>query len=103
MLVVFAPQIALYGFAVVLYGVLQAHRRFIGPALAPLVSSLVVIGAYLAYVPLGHGRQEDLARLPRSAELMLSAGTTAGVLVLLATAASWWGGCCSRSASCCCC
>jgi len=86
MLIVFAPQIALYGFAVVLYGVLQAHRRFTGPALAPLVSSLVVIGAYLAYVPLGHGRQEDLAGLPRSAELMLSLGTTAGVLVLLATA-----------------
>jgi putative peptidoglycan lipid II flippase len=86
MLVVFAPQIAMYGFAVVLYGVLQAHRRFTGPALAPLISSLVVIGAYLAYVPLGHGRQDDLARLPRSAELMLSAGTTAGVLVLLATA-----------------
>jgi putative peptidoglycan lipid II flippase len=86
MLVVFAPQIALYGFAVVLYGVLQAHRRFTGPALAPLMSSLVVIGAYLAYVPLGHGRQEDLAGLPRSAELMLSLGTTAGVLVLLVTA-----------------
>lgn len=87
MLVVFAPQIALYGFAVVLYGVLQAHRRFTGPALAPLMSSLVVIGAYLAYVPFGHGRQEDLARLPRAAELTLSLGTTAGVLVLLATAA----------------
>jgi putative peptidoglycan lipid II flippase len=86
MLVVFAPQIALYGFAVVLYGVLQAHRRFAGPALAPLISSLLVMGAYLAYVPLGHGRQGDLARLPRSAELMLSGGTTAGVLVLLVTA-----------------
>jgi putative peptidoglycan lipid II flippase len=86
MLVVFAPQIALYGFAVVLYGVLQAHRRFAGPALAPLISSLLVMGAYLAYVPLGHGRQSDLARLPRPAELMLSGGTTAGVLVLLATA-----------------
>ncbi|MCW2948314.1 MAG: virulence factor family protein, partial [Actinoallomurus sp.] len=86
MLVVFAPQIALYGFAVVLYGILQAHRRFTGPALAPLMSSLLVIGAYLAYVPLGHGRQEDLARLPRSAELMLSAGTTAGVVVLVVTA-----------------
>jgi putative peptidoglycan lipid II flippase len=86
MLVVFAPQIALYGFAVVLYGVLQAHRRFTGPALAPLMSSLVVIGAYLAYVPLGNGHQDDLARLPRSAELMLSAGTTVGVVVLLATA-----------------
>ena len=86
MLVVFAPQIALYGFAVVLYGVLQAHRRFTGPALAPLMSSLVVMGAYLAYVPLGHGRQDDLAALPRSAELALSLGTTAGVVVLLATA-----------------
>lgn len=86
MLVVFAPQMALYGFAVVLYGVLQAHRRFTGPALAPLMSSLVVIGAYLAYVPLGNGHPEDLARLPRPAELMLSLGTTAGVLVLLLTA-----------------
>ena len=34
MLVVFAPQILLYGLAVVLYGVLQAHRRFIVPAIA---------------------------------------------------------------------
>lgn len=87
MLVVFVPQIALYGFAVVLYGVLQAHRRFTGPALAPLVSSIVVMGTYLAYVPLGRGRQEDLAALPRSAELTLSLGTTAGVLVLLVAAA----------------
>lgn len=86
MLVVFAPQIALYGFAVVLYGVLQAHRRFTAPALAPLMSSLVVIGAYLAYVPLGHGSQENLSALPRSAELMLSLGTTVGVLVLVVTA-----------------
>ncbi len=86
MLVVFAPQIALYGFAVVLYGLLQAHRRFTAPALAPLVSSLVVMAAYLAYVPLGHGRQQDLSRLPRSAELMLSVGTTAGVVVLVVTA-----------------
>ncbi|MCW2620278.1 MAG: virulence factor family protein, partial [Modestobacter sp.] len=41
-LLVFAPQVVLYGIAVVLTGVLQAHRRFAGPALAPLLSSLVV-------------------------------------------------------------
>ena len=64
----------LYGFAVVLYGVLQAHRRFTAPALAPLVSSLVVIGAYLAFVPLGRRAPDDLAGLPRPAELMLSLG-----------------------------
>ncbi len=46
MLIVFAPQVLLYGLAVVLYGILQSHRRFGAPALAPLLSSLVVIGAY---------------------------------------------------------
>ena len=60
MLVVFAPQILLYGLAVVLYGILQSHRRFTAPALAPILSSLVVIAAYALFVPLGrplhHGR-----------------------------------------------
>ena len=85
MLVVFAPQILLYGLAVVLYGILQAHRRFTAPAVAPVLSSLVVISAYLAFVPLsnGYGR---LASLPRPAELMLSVGTTAGVATLVLAA-----------------
>ena len=85
MLVVFAPQILLYGLAVVLYGILQAHRRFTAPALAPVLSSLVVISAYLAFVPLSHGYGR-LASLPRSAELMLSVGTTAGVAALVLAA-----------------
>jgi putative peptidoglycan lipid II flippase len=86
MLVVFAPQILLYGLAVVLYGVLQAHRRFTAPALAPVISSLVVIAAYVAFVPLGAGSQNHLATLPRPAELVLSLGTTAGVAALVLTA-----------------
>jgi putative peptidoglycan lipid II flippase len=86
MLVVFAPQILLYGLAVVLYGILQAHRRFTAPALAPVVSSMVVIGAYLAFVPLAAGHRGGLAGLPLSAELMLSVGTTAGVAALMLTA-----------------
>jgi len=86
MLVVFAPQILLYGLAVVLYGILQAHRRFVAPALAPVVSSLVVIAAYIAFVPLGAGSQDHLATLPPSAELVLSVGTTAGVAALVLTA-----------------
>ncbi|WP_248965570.1 murein biosynthesis integral membrane protein MurJ [Sphaerisporangium perillae] len=85
MLVVFAPQIPLYGLAVVLYGVLQAHRRFAGPAVAPLVSSLVVIVAYLLFVPLSHGVTDPLTDVPRPAELALSAGTTLGVLALVVT------------------
>lgn len=84
MLVVFAPQIPLYGVAVVLYGVLQAHRRFAAPALAPLVSSLVVIGAYLAFPALSPDTR-DPAALPVAAELVLSVGTTLGVLALVLT------------------
>jgi len=87
MLIVFAPQILLYGLAVVLYGILQAHRRFGAPALAPVVSSLVVIAAYLAFVPLGQAQVNQLGRLPTAAELTLSLGTTAGVAALAVTAA----------------
>ncbi|WP_245899210.1 murein biosynthesis integral membrane protein MurJ [Nonomuraea indica] len=86
MLIVFAPQIPLYGVAVVLYGLLQAHRRFAGPALAPLVSSILVIVAYLVFVPLSGG-ETDPAQVPGAAELALSAGTSLGVLSLVLTVA----------------
>jgi len=85
MLAIFAPQILLYGLAVVLYGILQAHRRFTAPALAPIVSSIVVIGAYLAFVPLAGG-DRALIGLPLPAELVLSVGTTVGVAALMLTA-----------------
>ncbi len=88
MLAVFAPQIVLYGLAVVLYGILQAHRRFAAPALAPVISSLVVIAAYLIFVPFGESYRSlnNLAGLPTSAELILSVGTTVGVAALVLTA-----------------
>jgi putative peptidoglycan lipid II flippase len=84
MLVVFAPQIILSGLSVVLYGLLQAYRRFVGPALGPAVSSLVVIFAYLAFAPAD--KALPLSRLPLTAELILSVGTTLGVAALLAVA-----------------
>jgi putative peptidoglycan lipid II flippase len=86
MLAVFAPQIVLYGLAVVMYGVLQAHRRFAAPALAPVISSLVVITAYLVFVPLDGNYGNKLGALPLSAQLVLSIGTTAGVGALVVTA-----------------
>src|SRR2546429_5105550 len=55
----FAPQILLYGLAVVLYGILQAHRRFAAPALAPVLSSLVVIGAYFWFGVAGSGYRSE--------------------------------------------
>ena len=80
MLVVFAPQVIFYGISVVLYGLLQAYRRFAGPTLGPAISSLVVITACLAFVPLSDG--QPLGSLPVSAELVLSVGTTLGIAAL---------------------
>lgn len=81
MLLVFAPQVVLYGAGIVLAGVLQAHRRFLAAALAPVLSSLVVIGVYLTYGATV-APQAGLAGTPRSAILLLAWGTTAGVVAL---------------------
>lgn len=85
MLVVFMPQVIIYGVAVVLIGVLQAHRRFVGAALGPLVSSVVVIIAYVTFGSVALHRETTLTGLPRSHELILSIGTTLGVVALLLT------------------
>jgi putative peptidoglycan lipid II flippase len=89
MLAVFAPQAILYGLSVVLYGLLQAYRRFTGPALAPVLASLVVITSYLVFVPLDKGL--PLARMPLSAELVLSVGATLGIaaLVVVSLVPAW--------------
>ncbi len=81
MLRVFAPQLPLYGLGIVLTGVLQAHHRFAWPVIAPLLSSVTVMGAYLSYAAVD-GAKTDLAGLSRTGELILSVGTTLGVLVL---------------------
>ena len=86
MLIVFAPQVLFYGLAVVLYGILQARRRFGAPALAPLLSSLVVVGAYAGFGVLGGAYVNRLGDLPARDEFLLSGGTTLGVLALAATA-----------------
>jgi putative peptidoglycan lipid II flippase len=79
-LLVFAPQVVLYGIGIVLAGVLQAHRHFAAPALAPLLSSVVVAAAYLAFAALDGSR--DVTGLDTPAELVLGVGTTLGVVVL---------------------
>lgn len=78
---VFAPQLVLYGVSVVLTGVLQAHRRFAGPALAPLLSSLTVVATYALYGRLEPGADHP-AQVGGGAQLVLAVGTTLGVAVL---------------------
>lgn len=79
---VFAVQIPLYGFGVVLTGVLQAQRRFFWPAIAPLLSSVVVLVSYVLFGALADGAQNDPAALSGTAVAWLAWGTTAGVAAM---------------------
>jgi putative peptidoglycan lipid II flippase len=81
MLRVFAPQLPLYGIGIVLTGVLQSHHRFAWPVIAPLLSSLTVMAAYLTYAGID-GARTGFDGLTPAGEYALSAGTTLGVVVL---------------------
>lgn len=81
MLVLFAPQLPLYGIAVVLTGVLQSHRRFAWPALAPLLSSIVMAVVYVVY-GITSGRDYKVENLGQNDIVLLALGTTFGVAVL---------------------
>jgi putative peptidoglycan lipid II flippase len=83
LVVMFAPQVWLYGLAVVSAGVLQAHHRFVAAAAAPLLSSVVVIIAYLGYAALAApSANADPTRLTAQALGALGWGTTLGVFAL---------------------
>ncbi|MGH3266206.1 MAG: lipid II flippase MurJ, partial [Trebonia sp.] len=89
MLVSFAPQVMLYGFSVVLFGLLQAYRRFTATSMAPVIGNVVTITSYFIFASLDHNA--PLARTPLTAMLVLSIGTTLniGMLVIVALPAAW--------------
>lgn len=81
MLRIFALQIPLYGVTVLLGAFLQARKRFLWPALVPLVSSVTVMAAYGLYALLAP-TVATASTIPPAAEAMLAWGTTVGVLVM---------------------
>ncbi len=89
MLTSFAPQILLYGFSVVLFGLMQAYRKFGAVNLAPVLGNVLVIASYLVFASLDH--KVPLARTPLTAILVLSVGTTLniGMLVFVPMPATW--------------
>jgi putative peptidoglycan lipid II flippase len=89
MLVSFAPQILLYGISVVLFGLLQAFRKFGATSLAPVLGNVVTITAFLVFASLDH--HASLASTPLGANLVLSVGTTMniGMMVLVTVPATW--------------
>ena len=70
---IFAVQVPLYGLGIILTGLLQAHRRFLAAALAPLASSIVVLGV-LPLVRLDRRRR----RSPRRSSATRRSGCSAG-------------------------
>ncbi|MGL5862210.1 MAG: murein biosynthesis integral membrane protein MurJ, partial [Phycicoccus sp.] len=78
---IFALQVPLYGVGILLTGLLHAHRRFLAAALAPLSSSVVVLGSYLWYGQLTGG-QTAPSLVSDQAVAVLGWGTTAGVAAL---------------------
>lgn len=86
MLRVFALQLPLYAITIVCSAFLQSRKRFFWPAAAPLVSSFVVMAAYLAYA-LVAPPAVTVETLPAHAEAILAWGTTAGVAAMAASVA----------------
>ena len=76
---VFAWQIPLYGVSIVLTGVLQSHKKFFWPAIAPALSSLTVIATFVGYALLNPARDQAP---PHAAVEVLGWGTTLGVAAL---------------------
>lgn len=81
---IFAVQVPLYGLSVPLTGILQAHRKFVLPALAPLLSSLVVIAAFAGYWLTGGSQASSPGEVPQAALMWLAWGTTGGVIAFTA-------------------
>jgi putative peptidoglycan lipid II flippase len=78
---IFALQVPLYGVGIILTGLLHAHRRFLAAALAPFLSSVVVLVSYLWYGSITRGEVEP-GLVPDEAVAVLGWGTTLGVVVL---------------------
>jgi putative peptidoglycan lipid II flippase len=81
MLVIFVPQVFGYAVAVVATAVLQSHHRFAAGAVAPLVSSLVVVATYVLFA----AQAPEADQASQGAADLLAWGTTAGVLALALT------------------
>lgn len=72
----FAIQIVMYGASSVIGGILNAEREYMWPAVAPIFNNLVTIASMLLYVACKDTN-------PRLALIIVSLGTTLGVLVML--------------------
>ncbi|MBI3647180.1 MAG: murein biosynthesis integral membrane protein MurJ [Actinobacteria bacterium] len=83
----FMPQIVFYGVGAVAIGLLNAHRRFAVPMFAPILNNVVVTVTFGVYAVLRAGQAADLGTITLPEKLVLSIGTTLGVVSM--TVALW--------------
>ena len=83
LLLVFLPQIVLYGVGLVATGALHAERRFTWPAAAPIANNVVVIVAYVWFWAMYRDASAWPGQALSPAEVaVLAGGTTLGVVAL---------------------
>ncbi|MDQ4131768.1 MAG: murein biosynthesis integral membrane protein MurJ [Actinomycetota bacterium] len=79
----FAPQIALYGFAAITGGLLNAHNRFAVPMFTPILNNLVVIASFLIFAAVVGGTATNASVSDNPGQMLLLAlGTTGGVAAM---------------------
>ena len=81
----FVPQILFYGFGTISTAVLNAHRRYGPPMLAPVLNNLVVIATFITFAGVVPRNIRTLGQITPGALLLLGLGTTCGVLLQAAT------------------
>ena len=81
-LVLFGPQILLYGISVYAQAVLNAHGRLALVGFAPVATNLVAIGSVVAYMAAGGPRPPSLGGLEALPLLVLGVGTTLSIAAM---------------------
>lgn len=83
----FLPQIAFYGLTALASALLNARRRFVAAAYAPVLNNVIVIGVLAAFANLTSGSRSDWIDVRRISGdagklTLLGAGTTAGIAAM---------------------
>ena len=83
----FLPQMVFYGLTALATGLLNAHRRFVAAAFAPVLNNVLVIGVLVAFAGITSGSRDqwvDVRRISGDAGkiTLLGAGTTAGIALM---------------------
>lgn len=80
LLLFFLPQVVLYAVGAVATALLQADRRFVAAALAPVCNNIVVIVTMIVFRAMRDGRAD--LDLSTGEKLVLALGTTGGVVAM---------------------